>query len=160
MWQYPKADYKCSVLVQHVPTQKYLTIVPQNGNTIALREKASPESSVFEVHERRTPTSSNGEKDRKLKMIGLCNKCTKTWMGQSSFLGSVVCTAKKFGKNEEWELEDGIMERTKILCASANWGSGGWLNVDDETGEKFSFGGYEAASKRNASLWSVIVLDS
>ncbi len=160
MWRFPKADYKCSVIVQHVPTQKYLTVEPHNNNKITLQVVANPESSVFEVHERRTPTTTNGENDRALKMIGLCNKCTRTWMGQSTFLGSVSCTAKKFGKNEEWELDDGVMDRTRILCASANWGSGGWLNVDEETGERFSFGGYDAASKKKASLWSVIVLDS
>lgn len=92
-------------------------------------------------------------------MVGFCNKCTRTWLGQSTFLGNVDCSARKFGKNEEWELDDGLMIRTRILCASASWGSGGWLNVvDNNTNGSFSFGGYDVTSKKKASLWSLVVL--
>jgi hypothetical protein len=160
MWRYPKSDYKCSVMIQHIPTQKYLTIEPHHKNKITLQTQVHSDASIFQVYERRTPVNN------KIKMIGLCNKCTRTWLGQSSILGSVACSAKKFGKNEEWELDDGMMDRTKILCAAANRGSGGWLNVDvgaDDSGTRsngtFTFGGYDAASKRSASLWSVVVLN-
>lgn len=185
MWRYPKSDYKCSVIIQHVATQTYVTIEPQRNNKLALYTQPHSDASVFNVYERRTPgtrsaalSSQNGHEDdimntKQLNMIGFCNKSTRTWLGQSSFLRSVSCSARKFGKNEEWELDDGIMERTKILCASANWGSGGWLDVNvipnpDNDGQQdsrtkmesasFAFLGYDVISKKNASLWSVIVL--
>lgn len=189
MWRYPKSDYKCSVIIQHIPTQTYLTIEPHHNNKLTLYTQPHSDASIFNVYERQTPgtrsaalSSHNGNDNEimntnpnhhKFNMIGFCNKCTRTWLGQSSFLGSVSCSARKFGKNEEWELDDGLMERTKILCASANWGSGGWLDVNvpatnDNDGENksrskmenvcFSFLGYDAVSKKNASLWSVIVL--
>ena len=181
MWKYPKSDYKCSVIIQHIATQTYLTIEPHQNNKLTLHKQPHSDASVFNVYERRTPgirSAVSREDDmmgttNQLNMIGFCNKCTRTWLGQSSFLGSVSCSARKFGKNEEWELDDGIMERTKILCASANWGSGGWLNAnansysnnggeqDNRTkleGVSFAFLGYDAVSKKNASLWSVIIL--
>ncbi len=184
MWRYPKSNYKCTVLIQHVPTSKYLTIEPHHNNKITLyNEEQVTDASIFNVYERQTPRnnhnqdgllSSSSTSTSKLNLIiGFQNKCTNLWLGQSSVFGSVVCTARKFGKNEEWEIDDGIMEMTKILCASANWGSGGWLNAtgasqrrqggvdgEDETENvSFTFGGYDAASKKSATLWSVIVLD-
>ena len=51
------------------------------------------------------------------------------------------------------------MEQTKLLCASANWGSGGWLKVDERTGTSFTIGGFDPQSKQKASVWSIIVLD-
>lgn len=103
--------------------------------------------SVFDIHER-----------RESRLIGFKNKCTGTWLGQST-LGSIMCHAKTFGRNEEWEFDDGAMTRTKMLCASANWGNGGWLEADDER-EAFSIGGHTVDSKKNASEWSVSVLDN
>ncbi len=163
MWRYPKSNYRCSVLIQHCPTQKYLTIQPKNNNRITLKPQSQSDASIFDIYERQFTSNSKDNNSQSIKMIGFCNKCTRTWLGQSSFLGSVVCSARKFGSNEEFELDDdGVMSRTKILCTSANWGSGGWLNVvdyDNDTKESyFSFGGYDAASKKNASLWSLDVL--
>jgi len=146
-WSSPKSDFKCFVAVEHVETRKFLTIEPHKGNKVVLYEDLHPDLSVFEVHER--PDS---------RLIGFMNICTRKWLGQST-LGYVVCNAKYFGRNEEWELDDGNMERTKVLCASANWGNGGWLKVDDSNGY-FSVGGYDSSEKQKASMWSVAVFDA
>ena len=50
------------------------------------------------------------------------------------------------------------MTITKILCASAHWGNGGWLQVD-EANEAFSVGDYDADAKNKASMWSIVILD-
>jgi len=158
MWGLPKSDFKCTVIIQHIPSQKYLTIEPHHNNKLTLQPIPHPDASVFEVHERKGGTSTNQNDDKNThKIIGFLNKCSRTWIGHSTFMSSVVCSAKKFGRNEEWELDDGIMHMTKILCVSANWNNGGWLLVDEEA-EYFSFVGFDAASKKKASLWSIIVL--
>ena len=92
------------------------------------------------------------------KLVGLTNKCTRTWLGQSA-MGFIVCNSKRFGQSEEWELDgEGDMSQTKILCACANWGSGGWLTVNEDNGT-FSVGGYDAVAKKMAANWSIVVLD-
>ena len=57
------------------------------------------------------------------------------------------------------QLDDGAMERTKFLNVGANSGTGGWLEVDVSS-SNFSIGGYDVAAKANASLWSIVVLQS
>jgi len=83
-------------------------------------------------------------------------------------MGFIVCNSNKFGPKEEWELDNEggdntdmrNMSRTRMLCASANWGNGGWLTVRvDEKTESFSVGDYDAAGKKKASIWSIVVLD-
>ena len=146
MWRSPPSDFKCRVAIEHVVTKKYLSIEPHNNKKISLHEFLHPELSVFEVYERRGS-----------KLIGFKNLCTKTWLGQST-LGYIVCNAKKFGRNEEWELDDNNMTRTKMLCASANWGNGGWLQVNEKN-DAFTIVNYGLdGAKEKASIWSVIVV--
>ena len=164
MWKIPRSDYKCSVILQHVPSENYLIIQPQHNNKLALSPDAHSDASIFDVYERRTPNKipfNDANDSDTVKMIGFCNRSTKKWLGQSKIFGAVACSTWTFGKNEEWELDDGMMDRTRILCASANWGSGGWLNIkyDEQHDCNFSFGGYDASSKKSASLWNVIVIN-
>ena len=226
MWHSPKSKYKCTVLIQHVPTSKFLTIEPHHNHKITLcNQDQITDGSIFHIHQRpsriSTPATKNTKNNNndnddenensKLNwnqqiMIGLQNKCTKLWLGQSSMFGSLICTSRKFGKNEEWEIieydyvnvnnttststtttmDNKTSSTTRILCASANWGSGGFLNVNVITSKQrqqeqgkaisnggfnnngndecenvvsFAFGGYDLHSKRNATLWSVIILD-
>lgn len=124
-----------------------MSIEPKRKNRIALHDDLHPDLSIFEVHERRGSS-----------LIGFMNKCSRTWLGQSG-LGYIVCNAKKFGQKEEWEIDDSDdMTITKILCASAHWGNGGWLQVD-EANEAFSVGDYDADAKNKASMWSIVILD-
>ncbi len=168
---------------------KYLTVEPHHNHKLTLYSyEQITDGSIFHIYERQTtrnsppPPSNNHDYDGGLEqssknmnqIIGLQNKSTLRWLGgQSSILGwtSVVCKAKAFGFNEEWEVDEGIMERTRILCASVNSGSGGWFNaiIDEnhhgsqergcDVNVSFSFGGYDALSKRNATLWTIVVMD-
>jgi len=137
------------VAIEHIATKRFLSIEPHNKNKLALHGSFHPDMSVFEVHER-----------RESKLMGFKNICTGTWLGQSS-LGSVLCSARVFGRNEEWELDDDIMTQTKLLCASANWGNGGWLEVDaDGRRESFAIGNYDVEAKQKAAIWSILVLNN
>lgn len=50
---------------------------------------------------------------------------------------------------------------TKMLCACANWGNGGWLEVDVNEGQdsSFSVGPFDSAAKTKASVWSIKAID-
>ena len=174
MWKKPKDEFKCWVAIQHIETNMYLTIEPHNNYRLVLHSEFHPDASVFGIHEKE---QSN--------FIGFRSKCTKTWLGLS-FFGYLVCSSKKFGYKEDWvvrstnypnkllfsflmvhlsivvkpicvQLDDEAMERTQMLNVSANSGLGGWLHFDNETGN-FSIGGHDGAAKRDASQWSMIVL--
>lgn len=145
LWRSPKSDYKCSVTIQHTITKKYLSVEPMQKNKMTLHDDLHPDLCIFEMHERR---GSN--------LVGFVSKCTRTWLGQST-LGYITCNAKKFGRNEEWEIDDVDMSRTKIICASANWGNGGWLKVDETKGV-FSVTNYVTEAKLNASEWSITIV--
>lgn len=98
---------------------------------------------------------------RNSDLVGFMNKCTRTWLGQST-LGYIVCNAKKFGRNEEWDIDESNdigMGRSKLLCACANWGNGGWLKVDEQN-ESFAIGNYDSQEKKSASTWSIVIHDT
>jgi len=147
VWRSLKSDFKCCVGIEHVQTKRFLAVEPQNKRRLILQDEFHPETCAFEVHERRGSC----------KLVGFQNKCTRTWLGQSA-LGYIVCKAGNFGRNEEWEIDDGNMSRTQLLCACSNYGNGGWLLVHDDT-ENFSVLGYDSKAKERATLWSIVVLD-
>lgn len=185
VWRSPKSDFECHVLIQHLATQHYLSVYSTANQKYQLclqpelDNMLQADMCIFSVYKRRgaasTNTSSSGgggganDDDPNSSRssptacssttIGFKSKCTGKWLGQS-FMGSVVCSASKFGPREEWELDNHTMEQTKLLCASANWGSGGWLEVEERTGSTFTFSGFDSNAKQKASVWSVIVLET
>ena len=146
MWRVSRAKILRKVTIQHVTSGKYLSVEPHNGNKLCLHTRFHPEMSLFEIHGR--PNSH---------LIGFKNICSKTFLGQS-FFGAIVCNATRYGRNEEWELEDDSMKNTKLLCASANGGSGGWIEVD-ESADKFAVKGQDKVSKQKATLWQITVVE-
>ena len=150
LFRSPKSDWKYNVSIQHISSKKYLRIEPTQKNKVALHIDLHPELSVFEVHGRRNSD-----------LVGFMNKCTRTWLGQST-LGYIVCNVKKFGRNEEWDIDeigDVGIGRSKLLCACANWGNGGWLKVDEQN-ESFAIGNYDSQEKKSASTWSIVIHDT
>ena len=146
-WMLPKAKILRKVAIQHVASGKYLSVEPHSGNTLSLHTVFHPEMSTFEIHGR--PNSH---------LIGFKNLCSKTFLGQS-FFGAIVCNATRYGRNEEWELDDDSIKNTKLLCACANGGSGGWIEVDDSN-NKFAVKGHDRLSKQKATLWEIIVIET
>lgn len=144
MWGRPKSNYKYRVAIEHIPTKMYLRVEPHNNKHLALHETLHPEMSTFECHVR-----------REYNLIGFKNVCTGTWLGRSTF-GSTVCSAKVFGSNEEWEIDDD-MTRTKLLCAAANMGNGGWLICSEDT-QNFSITRHDVDGRAKATLWNIVIV--
>eukprot|EP00555_Chaetoceros_dichaeta_P012827 CAMPEP_0198259622 /NCGR_PEP_ID=MMETSP1447-20131203/8765_1 /TAXON_ID=420782 /ORGANISM="Chaetoceros dichaeta, Strain CCMP1751" /LENGTH=373 /DNA_ID=CAMNT_0043947057 /DNA_START=132 /DNA_END=1250 /DNA_ORIENTATION=+ len=156
IWRSVKSDFKCWVMLQHLPSNRYLTVLPhRTGNTVSLEEDFRSDSAIFGVYTRQKSEST----------IGLLNKCTNRWMGQSMLFGSIACSASRFGYREEWELDDAIDQNneefelddsiarnTKMLCCCANGGQGGWLNVDETSGA-FRIADFDIESKNKAPVW-------
>ena len=95
MWTSPKSDFKCNATIQHLPSSKYLTVLPsRTGNYVTLSSNFRSDASVFAVYARR---KSEGT-------LGLLNKCTNRWLGVGMVLGGVCCKGTSFGYREEWEV--------------------------------------------------------
>lgn len=147
MWKLRRANVIRSVIIQQVPSGKYLMVEPQYGNKLSLQSHFHSEMSLFEIHERYGS-----------KMVGFKNVCSKTYMGQS-FFGAIVCNSTKYGRNEEWELDDDSMKGTKLLCASANGGNGGWLQLEEGSSCKFAVLGCDVVDKQKATLWNIVAME-
>jgi ERCC4-type nuclease len=111
-WSPAKPTYFGSVSIRHLESGKYLSVVNQD---LYLVPKFHPETCVFALWKRQ------GE------IFGLKNKYSSRWVGQS-LLGSIACSAYSFGRREEWEA-DTDWSRSRLLCSSAGWGAGGYLQV-------------------------------
>lgn len=111
-WTPAKPTYFGSVTIRHLESGKYLCIVKQD---LYLVPKFHPETCVFALWKRQ------GE------IFGLKNKYAGRWVGQN-LLGSLACSAYYFGRREEWEA-DADWSRSRLLCTSAGWGAGGYLQV-------------------------------
>jgi hypothetical protein len=111
-WSPAKPTYFGSVSIRHLETGKYVSVVNQD---LYLVPKFHPESCVFALWKRQ------GE------IFGLKNKYSSRWVGQS-LLGNIACSAYSFGRREEWEA-DTDWNRSRLLCSSAGWGAGGYLQV-------------------------------
>ena len=95
------------------------------------------------------PTSTN----QGLKAVAIA----RTYLGQS-LLGYLVCSAARYGRAEEWELDgdaSGPGGGVAILCVGANWGSGGWLEANPAAGTVQVGGSSGPAARKRAALWRV-----
>jgi len=89
-------------------------------------------------------------------VVGLQNKQSVRYLGQS-MLGYLSCSSSKYGRAEEWEINDEDRD-TAIMCVGANWGNGGWLEANTAKGT-VSIGGYGIEAKNNAALWRITEID-
>lgn len=140
------------VTIRHLATGKYLAVVKGD---LYLLPQVNRQSCVFSVWTR----------TRQGRIFGLQNKCTDKWAGQSLF-GSLVCTSSTFGRREEWEADSDEKDdvasseeskhwnRTRLLCASAGWGAGGYLTVR-MSDFAVSLSGATAEDRKNADFWCI-----
>jgi len=118
--------------------QGYVSVL---GDNIVLTPKFQGNCSIFGLWERQG------------NALGLQNKMTRRWVGQSTF-GYVVCSAFSFKANQEWEFESDENETyTRIICSSANWGCGGYLHLNKKGA--LDLRGNNADDKKSATLWTV-----
>ncbi len=117
--------------MEHVPTGKYLSILPSNNNCPSLEEQFQSDASIFGVYVRgggsgggqqrqqqyhgdeKSNTNQHHQHCKNNTIIGFKNKCANKWLGQTLF-GSVACSATKFGKREEWEVS--VMQEYMFIC--------------------------------------------
>ena len=134
------------VTVRHAASGLYLRC-ESRGATVALGP-TDPDGGghVFGVWSRRGSA-----------VIGLRGRRTRTYLGQS-LLGYLVCSAARYGRAEEWELDgdaSGPGGGVAILCVGANWGSGGWLEANPAAGTVQVGGSSGPAARKRAALWRV-----
>ena len=89
MWKSVKTEFSCWVIIQHIQSHKYLT-VDVDTNKVIISDFAA-DASVFGVWKRHE------------QVIGLVNRATQKWLGQT-LMGNVGCSASNFGRREEWEV--------------------------------------------------------
>ncbi|CAJ1943084.1 unnamed protein product [Cylindrotheca closterium] len=137
-WNKTKPIFVSNFSIQHVRTGKYLAV--STNSTLVLSSKFN-ETCIFGIWKRQG------------KIFGLQSKYSTRWLGQNMF-GSLVCTASKFAKREEWDADGDDWTSTPLICCSAGWGAGGYLLVDETDGSISLIGG-ELSDRNRATLWSI-----
>lgn len=142
-WTPVKAVFSGSVAIRHVETGKFLSVI---GCDLFLVNKYNPANGTFALHKRQGA------------IFGLQSHSKRKWIGQSFLTGSLTCSAATFGRREEWEADHGTSSTTRLLCASAGWGQGAYLQVR-ETDFAVLIGGSTLAESKKAANWSIITQD-
>lgn len=149
-WTPAKAVFKGNYSLRHVDTGKYLAVLQ---NEVFLVNRRHPQTCQFAVHQR--PNT---------RLAGLRNHSNRSWLGQSFLTGSLQCAAKTLGRREEFELDqvdldnvndDDTSTTTRLLCASAGWGHGGYLQVHPNT-FAVTIGGSSVADSQSAARFCLI----
>ena len=164
----PKHVLGSAVWIRHVASGKWLSVVKSDLYLVATPPKYGPESCLFDVYARQKNAGS-----QTTSLFGLKNRLTNKWLGQN-MLGSLSCSATSYGRREEWEADEDdwwskLVEKnkpgpsstrtsttTRLLCASAGWGYGGYLMVRKRD-LAVSIGGSTLEDKKHADLWEIIV---
>ena len=130
--------------IQHVDSGHYLGNIQ---GSLYLVPKWNKHICVFDFYRRK------GGAQKGNNLVGIKSKADEKWVGQN-FFGSLDCGAASFGNRQEWELEndacledttketDGATAKsTRLLCASAGWGSGGYITVGSAPQYAVTIGG-------------------
>lgn len=136
-WTSAKKTFECYVTIQQLSNGRYMTNC--NGS-LNLSEDLSS-FAIFALWR------------RKGGMIGLRNKGSCNWIGQT-LMGGLACNSSSFGQREEWQIDKDWSE-SRLLCASAGWGNGGYLIVKD--GQlQIGAGGVEGKAKAETFCIQVV----
>jgi hypothetical protein len=156
------------VAIRHLNSGQYIA---EANKSLRVADKLGPQSCTFGLWKR-----PNG-------MFGLQHKLTGRWIGQTALAGSLACSANKFSAREEWQVSkhkrklmfcvsdtlltqncwysllqaDEDWKDTRLLCASAGWGNGGYLVVRNG---KVTIGGGDTLAKKQADLWCIEELEN
>eukprot|EP00934_Nitzschia_sp_Nitz4_P000467 Nitzschia sp. Nitz4//scaffold62_size106224//97363//98712//NITZ4_004372-RA/size106224-processed-gene-0.61-mRNA-1//-1//CDS//3329555904//467//frame0 len=141
-WTRPKSEFVHTAYIQHRPTGMYLAVNPQSNTYLHLTSKFN-ETCLFDIWQRQTGS----------KVFGLQSKYTNRWIGQN-LLGQLVCSSYKFERREEWDAGNDNWAHTKLICASAGWGTGGFLLVRGENKALLIGGTIE--DRARADDWSIM----
>lgn len=145
-----KSVFFATVVIRHMETGKYLSVL---GNDLYLVNRYSPISCLFDVYKRQG------------NVIGLKSRSNHRWMGQSFITGSLTCSSTTCSRREEWET-DGSSNwtsptsdtmTTRLLCTSAGWGQGGYIQVHVSNNFAIKIAGMSAAEAKAAAQWTLSV---
>jgi hypothetical protein len=142
-WVQEKAEFVMKAWIQHHSSGKYLSVAPNNDSTLVL-------SSI--LNER----CSFGIWKRK-RVFGLQNQFNMRWVGQS-LVGQLTCSASTFGRREEWDTDEDWLDTT-LVAASAGWGHGGYLLLDEKNQTIPLIGGGTLDDKKKAPKWTIKALE-
>jgi len=141
---------QCEVRIQHLPTERYVMVVDNGLLEFSAIVKQATRFNLWK-------TQGN--------LYGFQNSITNHWLGQSTSIflpgkqNNIVCNASSFGQREQWELDEDYQGQhqleTRLLCASANWGAGGWIKVLDNGSIKI-LGDNSNQGKKDATLWRIV----
>ncbi|KAG7349152.1 SNARE domain anchored protein [Nitzschia inconspicua] len=138
-WVQEKAEFVMTAWIQHQSSGKYLSVAPNNDSTLVLSSVLN-ERCIFGVWKRKS-------------VYGLQNQYNRRWAGQS-LLGQLTCSANSFGRREEWDMDDGFSDTT-LVVASAGWGHGGYLLLDEKNPTLPIIGGGTLEDKKKAPKWTM-----
>jgi hypothetical protein len=137
LWTPVKPVFAATITIRHKDTGKYLAIL---ASEVYLVNQFNPITCSFDLYKRQG------------SIVGLQSHANRRWLGQSFLTGALSCAASAFGRREELEL-DSDWKESRLLCASAGWGQGGYLQVN---GESFavSIGGLH--ERKKAAVFVII----
>jgi len=116
-WTPVKPTFHSYVAIRHIQSGRYLAAL--DAKDLYLVPRFHPLTCVFALWKRQG------------SIFGIKNKHSSRWAGQSLF-GTLASSATSFGRREEWEAGDDDWSNTQLLCASAGWGAGGYLQVREK----------------------------
>jgi hypothetical protein len=163
-----RPDFVCGVVIRHASNQTLLLGRVQ-GDVYLLSSAAGRGGGET------APISASSSAVtfllyRRGMFVGLKHEATNTWLGQN-VLGSLACTATTMGTRDEWQVDEGSLQMVEdgcnvessddswasftstLLCASAGWGSGGYLYVRPRD-QAVLIGGSTVEDKRRAAHWT------
>jgi len=153
-WIKNRPELVAWVTIRHVRSGLYLCVAGGDGLSLKLGGFGG----------RDHPAAIFGKWRRKdSSVVGIQSKLTRNYVGQT-MLGYLACSSSSYGRAQEWEIDrddddnaTGAGKDTAIMCVGANWGNGGWLEVNSADGS-VSIGGSGSEAKKKAALWSITVL--
>lgn len=154
-----------TVSIRHLESGKYLAVL--GGGDLYLVNKLNPATGTFSLYKR--PQQSGHS-----KLVGLQSHNNRKWIGQSFLTGTLSCSANQFSRREEWEMDyscpdaaavaatgggaptsSPFAESTRLLCASAGWGQGGYMQVR-VSDFAILIGGPSVAESKSAAQWMIL----
>lgn len=138
-WVKEKAEFVMYAWIQHKSSGRYFSVAPNNDSTLVLASSLN-DRCIFGIWKRK-------------RVYGLQNQYNMRWAGQS-LLGQLTCSANTFGRREEWDLDDDFGDTTLVM-ASAGWGHGGYILLDDRNPTLPLIGGGTLEDKKKAPRFNM-----
>jgi hypothetical protein len=160
-----------TVTIRHIASGKYLSVM---GTDLYLVNQYNSISCTYDIYQRSGSGNSN--------TIGIKSHANHKWIGQSFLTGSITCSASTFGKREEFETDNsstwmnsetskGVTAivtsnnnttvdalpnyTTRLLCVSAGWGQGGYIQINSDENYAIRITGITLEDSKNAAQWSI-----